>query len=97
MFYITRVRLAHLVAVAIKNMFSATSGITVQEWQDRQDKKGIFFILVFQFNVPIFSVEIDFRKKGQEIKIEWSNGSCSEFIHIHFLHRLFLKISENYA
>ncbi|MDD4989981.1 MAG: hypothetical protein PHW31_01580 [Candidatus Pacebacteria bacterium] len=96
MFYARKVHLAHVIAIAIKNMFLATSRTTVQEWRDSYDKNGVFFIYVFQFGISLFSVEIDFKKKGYEVKLNWGPKLGSEFVDIHYLSQLFLKISSKF-
>ena len=91
MFYKKRVQLIHLIPVAIRALFLTTSKTTFEEWR----VSGRFFILFFQFDLPIFSIEINFKRKGQEIKIEHTNGLGPEYVHT--LGQLFYKISRNYA
>ena len=75
------------IAQAIEKMFLSTSHTTVRTTCD--------FIVVSQGGSLLFKIEIDFSRKGQEIKTEWSQGGGNDFFNRNALGNLFRKISEN--
>ncbi len=77
---------------AISKRCLRTSDTKVKKSYDQ----GLLYILVSQFGSFLFGIEINFERKGQELKVDWGSERGSEFINMHCLGKLFLKISLNF-